>query len=210
MLYDYFDGFKSKLYKQTNEKKMNINLKLFTVSIICLVATACTTSTTTSKRIEGKEKAQWINVYQLSENITISSTDSRKLDDFKVVQIKTNNFGVNKILINALDHHLLDQDDEFSGDVVPNATIGKNSESSDLKPLLIPSITMSDDYRVITVELIAKTDQSQRVYLSKKIVANGTPSENKQYAINNPIPLKEKVINALYDVAEQYANDYNQ
>lgn len=187
---------------------MNIKIKLFAVSIIGLAATACTT--TINKSLEGKEKVQWINVYQLSENIIISSSDSRELHDFKEVQIKTNNFGVNKILKNALDHHLLDQDDEFSGNVVPNATIDKNAKSSYLKPLLIPSITMSDDYRVITIELTAKIDKSQRVYSSKKVVANGTPSENKQYAINNPILLKEKIINALYDVAQQYANDFNQ
>ena len=189
---------------------MNINLKLFAVSISCLVATACTTSGPINKSLEGKEKAQWINVYQLSENIIISSSDSKKIHDFKVVQTKTNNFGVNKILNNALDHHLLDQDDEFIGDVVPNATIDKSSKSSSLKPLLIPSITMSDDYSVISVELTAKTGQSEQVYSSKKIVANGTPSENKQYAINNPLELKELIINALYDVAEQYASDFNQ
>ncbi len=185
---------------------MNINLKLFAVSIICLVATACTT---TNKNRESNEPTQWINVYQLSENITINSTDSRELHDFKVVQTKTNNFGVNKILKNALDHYLLDQDDEFSGNVVANATIDKSTKSSYLKPLLIPSITMSDDYRVITVELTATADQTQRVYSSKKIVANGTLSENKQYAINNPIPLKESIVNALYDVAQQYADDFN-
>jgi len=185
---------------------MNINLKLITVSIACLAVTACTTSTTT-KSIKVNENAQWINVYQLSENITINSTDSKKRHDFRVVQVKTNNFGVNKILKNALDHHLLDQDDEFSGTVVPNATIDKSSESSLLKPLLIPSVTMSGDYGVITVQLTAKTGQSQKVYSANRAVANGTPSENKQYAINNPIPVKELVINALYDVAEQYAVD---
>jgi len=69
---------------------------------------------------------------------------------------------------------------------------------------------MSDDYGVITVELTAKTGQSQRVYSSKETVANGTASENMQYAINNPLVLKEKIINALYDVAQQYATDFNQ
>lgn len=187
---------------------MNTNLSLFAVSIICLVATACTTNTSTNKSLEIKEKNIWINVYQLSENIIINSTDSKKVNDFKVVQVKTNNFGVNKILKNALDHHLLDQNDEFNGDVVPNATIEKNSQPSNLKPLLIPSITMSDDYRVIIVELTAKTNQNQRVYLSKQIVSDGTLLENKQYAINNPILLKEQIIIALYDVAEQYASDF--
>ena len=188
---------------------MNINIKLIAVSIVCLVATACATSTPT-KSIKVNEKAQWINVYQLSENITISTTDSEKVHDFKVVQTKTNNFGVNKVLKNALDHHLLDQDEEYGGTVVPNATIDESAESSPLKPLLIPNVTMSDDYGVITVELTAKTGQSQRVYSSKETVANGTVSENKQYAINNPLVLKEKIINALYDVAQQYATDFNQ
>ena len=183
-----------------------MNLKLCAVIVMLLAATACTTSTPINKSLEANKKPRWINVYQLSENIIINSTDSRKVLDFKEVQVKTNNFGVNKILKNALDHHLLDQDDEFNGDVVANATIEKTSESSSLKPLLIPSITMSDDYRAITVELIAKTDQSQRVFSSKQIVANGTLLENKQYALNNPIPLKEMIILALYDVAEQYAS----
>ena len=93
---------------------MNINLKLFAVSIICLVTTACTTSALTNKNLESKEKVQWINVYQLSENITISSTDSKTVHDYKEVQIKTNNFGVNQVLNNALDHYLLEQDEEFS------------------------------------------------------------------------------------------------
>ena len=62
---------------------MKIKIKLFAVSVICLVATACTTSNS----LVGKGKAQWINVYQLSENITINSTDSRKVHDFKEVQI---------------------------------------------------------------------------------------------------------------------------
>ena len=188
---------------------MNMNLKLCAVSVILLATMACTTTTTSTKSIVVAEKTRWINVYQLSHNIIINSTDPSKVDGFKAVQVKTNNFGVNHILKNALDHHLLDQDDEFNGDVVPNATIEKTSASSDLKPLLIPSITMSDDYSAITVELTAKTDQSQQVYSSKQIVANGTALENKQYALNNPIPLKEMIIIALYDVAEQYASDLN-
>lgn len=185
---------------------MNINLKLCAITVMFLAVTACTTTPINTSQ-EANSKTRWINVYQLSENIIINSTDSKKVTDFKEVQVKTNNFGVNKILKNALDHHLLDQDDEFNGDVVANATIEKTSQSSSLKPLLIPSITMSDDYAVITVELTAKTDQSKRVYSSQQIVANGTVLENKQYALNNPIPLKEMIIIALYDVAEQYASD---
>lgn len=186
-----------------------MNLKLCAVSIILLATAACTTSTPVTQSLETTSETRWINVYQLSDNIVINSTDPRKVQDFKEVQLKTNNFGVNMILINALDHHLLDQDDDFNGDVVPNATIEKTSASSDLKPLLIPSVTMSDDYSAITVELTAKTGQSQRVYSSKQTVANGTAFQNKQYALNNPIPLKEIVIIALYDVAEQYASDLN-
>ena len=76
-----------------------------------------------------------------------------------------------------------------------------------MKPLLVPSVTMSDDYGVITVQLTAKTGQNQKVYSANRVVANGTSSENKQYATDNPIQVKELIINALYDVAEQYAVD---
>ena len=189
---------------------MNINLKLCAVSLALLATTACTTTSSVNNSVEAIEETRWINVYQLSHNIVIDSTDPRTVNDFKEVQRKTNNFGVNMILNNALDHHLLDQDDEFNGDVVPNATIEKTSASSDLKPLLVPSIKMSEDYSVITVELTAKAGQKQRVYSSKQVVSNGTLSENKQYALNNPIQLKEIVIVALYDVAEQYASDFSQ
>lgn len=67
---------------------------------------------------------------------------------------------------------------------------------------------MSADYRILNVVLTVTTDKSEYLYSSKKIAADGTSSENRQHLINNPIPLKEKTANALYDVAKKFVNDF--
>lgn len=61
--------------------------------------TACTTHT---HHYAHDEKIKTINLYQLNENVFISSSDPKKINGFKAVQIKTNDFSSNTVLKNAL------------------------------------------------------------------------------------------------------------
>ena len=81
---------------------------------------------------------------------------------------------------------------------------------------------MSSSYDVVDITLKVTTaqksprnteNQHKSTYSSQQLIDNASlesgKEENKQYWIDNPIILKEKIVNGLYDVAEQFADDFN-
>jgi len=182
-----------------------MKLKLLTISAICLIATACTANTSTVHH----EKIQTVNLHKQSGNILIASTDLNKQNSFKDIQQSINDFDVNTILKNALDHNLLDKN-AFSENVIVTPSFDQHTNVSASTATLTPSVTMSADYSTVNVTLTTSTAiNGKRTYSPQKKVGHGSSSENKQHLLNHPIPLKEDIINALYEVAQQFADDTN-
>ena len=58
-----------------------------------------------------------------------------------------------------------------------------------------------------------KTNQYRRVYTSvQKVDLDTTINrfKNKDFWEDNPLILREKIVNGLYDVAKQFSDDYNE
>lgn len=137
---------------------------------------------------------------------------------FKETQGKINDFDVNKVLEAALQHNM--EGAAFNENVV--VISGGRAAESYLVPVLTPTITMSANYGAVKVSLKTSTTQKnvkdeqkqnvyKRVYSSKYNLGNALSNteNNKQYWSNNPVLLKEKIVNGLYDVAKQFSDDFN-
>ena len=200
---------------------MNTKLKLISMLTLCVAVTACKDEPTPAdhghshshdevkveKVVEAKvapvaSKIQAVSVSQLNQNITIAeNANSDVVSAFAEMQENINDFSVNAILKAALEHNLLDGK-AFSEDIVVGA------ETLHIEPALTPSIVMSPNYADVSVVLAAKNS----TYSSKQTIGSAlTESEagNKQYWMDNPLILKEKIVNGLYDVANQFADDMN-
>ena len=83
---------------------------------------------------------------------------------------------------------------------------------------------MSANYGVIDILLTTSTTQQslknaekqnqyKGIYSSQQLIESDSLSvskkDNKQYWLDNPVALREKIVNGLYDVAKQFADDFN-
>jgi len=226
---------------------MNINLKLILTLTLCAAISACASNSPLNRDLIHQEKIQTVNVTQLDENISIqesksglvigavaggliggaigsavdSNINSGRKKNFESMQEGINNFNVNVILKNALQHKLLDGK-AFSDSVIIDTNYDQSVKKPYLIPVLTPSVVMSSSYDVIDITLKVTTaqkspknavNQHKSTYSSQQsidsISSGSGKEENKQYWIDNLIILKEKIVNGLYDVAEQFADDFN-
>ena len=226
---------------------MNTKLKLILILTVCGAISACASNSPLNRDLIHQEKIQTVNVTQLDENISIkasssglvigavaggliggaigsavdSNINSGRKKNFASTQESINNFNVNVILKNALEHKLLDGK-AFSDSVVIDTGFDQSVKKPYLIPVLTPSIVMSSSYDVVDITLKVTTaqksprnteNQHKSTYSSQQLIDNASlesgKEENKQYWIDNPIILKEKIVNGLYDVAEQFADDFN-
>ena len=226
---------------------MNTKLKLILILTVCGAISACASNSPLNRDLIHQEKIQTVNVTHLDENISIkasssglvigavaggliggaigsavdSNINSGRKKNFASTQESINNFNVNVILKNALEHKLLDGK-AFSDSVVIDTGFDQSVKKPYLIPVLTPSIVMSSSYDVVDITLKVTTaqksprnteNQHKSTYSSQQLIDNASlesgKEENKQYWIDNPIILKEKIVNGLYDVAEQFADDFN-
>ena len=69
---------------------------------------------------------------------------------------------------------------------------------------------MPTDYSTVNVTLTtSNATNGKRTYSTHKKVGHGSSSENKQHLLKHSIPLKEDIVNTLYEVAQQFADDTN-
>ena len=127
---------------------------------------------------------------------------------------------VNMVLKNALEHNMSDGK-AFSEEVVIDSEYDKDIKKPFLTPILSPSVIMLADYSGVGVSLLASTSQKsttnkqnryKRTYASEQAMDAeflAKREANKQYWKDNPLILKEKIVDGLYDVAKQFTDDYN-
>ncbi len=230
---------------------MNVNLKLFFISTICVFVTACATKNPLNRDLIYKEKIETIHLNRLNENISIersrvngvieSDLISRVIDTsalsekqdiisdipdnvFSKIKENLNDFDVNKVLKNALEHNILDKN-VFNENVIVSQNFDKSIKNSYLIPVLTARIVMSADYSEVTISLRSSTTQQadnndpkqnnakstyssvQRTTLSGRLSSD--EQANKQYLLDNPVVLKEKIVDGLYDVTKQFVDDFN-
>jgi len=187
---------------------MNINLKQAITLIFCIALTACATNTPSDRSVAHKEKIQTIYFKQFGNNIVLDTVgNASKANAFKAVQKNLNDFSTNAVFKAALEHNVLDGK-AFSENLVVTSGLEKGVETSNLTPVLSPVVIMSSDYGVVNVVLIAHKDGQKNTYTSLHKVESHATS-NKQYWVDNPLVLKEKIVNGLYDVAKQFSDDFN-
>lgn len=151
-----------------------------------------------------------------------SGINSSRNAAFDVIQEKSDDMSANAVLQNALEHSL--EGKAFSEGLVIDSKYDRSIKKPYLTPIVRPSVIMSANYGVINVLLVTSTTQKSiknaetynqynGVYSSQQVVGSDSLSvnkkENKQFWIDNPLVLKEKIINGLYDVAQQFADDFN-
>jgi len=186
---------------------MNINVKKILILACCVTVSACATNAPLNHSSAHHTKIQTVNLEQLNENITINAGgDVNKINAFKVVQRNLNDFSSNAVLKEALQHNMLDGK-AFGDEVVVGSGSSKSASSA---PVLTPVVIMSADYGVVNVVLIKrKSGKKDNVIYSSLQKVGSHSISNKQYWVENPLVLKEKIVNGLYDVAGQFANDAN-
>ena len=148
-----------------------------------------------------------------------ASTNAKRRKAIAPLQEKISDFDVNKVLKNALEHNMLDSN-AFNESVTINTEYDKSIKKPYLTPILTSSIIMSANYSTVNILLSTSTaqksasekqNQYRSVYSSQQAIDHGTgkKADNQQYWIDNPLVLKEKIINGLYDVAKQFSDDFN-
>jgi len=147
----------------------------------------------------------------------VNSKRKKALEPFHEV---LNDINVNMVLKNALEHSMLDSK-AFSEDVVINTEYDKELKTPYLIPILTPNVIMLGDYSGVAVFIIASTAQEstkkkqnkyKSVYQSEQLMDESLLAkreENKQYWKDNPLVLKEKIVDGIYDAAKQFADDFN-
>ena len=196
---------------------MNTYSKLALALSVCITATACTTTTTPlAKERSLQTKIDTVYLNQLNHNISIelsdTAADSNTQRAFKKILESTTVMDANKVLVNALEHNL--EGYSIGEDVIIRSSVNVNNNASDQTPVLTPSVTMSSDYGTINVLLTAISGaKKQTVYSSKQTIKStnlsGSKEASKQFWLDNPIVLREKILDGLYDVAKQFSNNSN-
>jgi len=127
---------------------------------------------------------------------------------------------VNMVLKNALEHNMSDGK-AFSEEVVIDTEYDRDIKKPFLTPILSPNVVMLADYSGVGVSLLASTSQEStnnkqnryaRTYASEQDMDPeflAKREANKQYWKDNPLILREKIVDGLYDVAKQFTDDYN-
>ncbi len=148
--------------------------------------------------------------------------DSSRKKAFNSIKESTHVMSANMVLQNALAHNL--EGNAFSDDVVINSEFDTSIKKPYLIPVLTPSVVMAPNYSQINIFLstsitqksiknIEKQNQYQRVYTSEQVLGSdgstGSKQSNKQYWIDNPVVLREKIVDGLYDVSKQFSDDFN-
>ena len=149
-------------------------------------------------------------------NAIDSGTNKKRKKGFALIQENINNINANAVLKNALQHNLVGS--AFSENLIIDSEYDKSIKKPYLIPILKPSIVMSSNYSSFEVKLKASTTyDGQKKYKSSYTVEkiadtpglDPTKEQNKQFWADNPLILKEKLVDALYDVTKQFANDFN-
>ena len=224
---------------------MKQHLNLITIFLVAVVSTACTTTTPLNRGLVHQEKIKTVNLNKLDENMRVeasgalktgalaggvvgalvggaidASSNAKRKKTLGPLQEKINNIDVNKVLKNALEHHLADGQ-AFSDDVVVDNEYDQDVKKPFLTPILTPSVVISVDYKELTVSLNAKIAQRSleekenrysSTYSSLQTIDLDNVSDkeaNIQYWLDNPVLLKEKIVDGLYDVSKQFADDFN-
>jgi len=218
---------------------MSVNAKLVLIGALSLTVTACgdhnhdhdaapekakeVITDTVNKAVDEKvlsgslahkEKIQRITLNKLVQNIMVDVSEAGATE----ILANTDDISANAVLKNALQHKLYGK--AFSEDLIIDSAIDANTETQYLTPELTASIVMSPNYDainfVLTVLTTEKTESGQNsyenVYSARQLVggaSSATKEENKQYWINNRIELKEKLVNGLYDIAQEFSEDFN-
>lgn len=196
---------------------MNTYSKLALALSVCITATACTTTTTPlAKERSLQTKIDTVYLNQLNHNIAIELSDTTADSDtqnaFKKILESTTVMDANKVLVNALEHNL--EGYSIGEDVIIRSSVNLNNNASDQTPVLTPTVTMSSDYGTINVLLTAISGAKKKtVYSSKQTIKStnlsGSKEASKQFWLDNPIVLREKILDGLYDVAKQFSNNSN-
>ena len=179
----------------------------------CIATTACT-STTTSHNQEPllQQKPATIHLNQMSENISLGLAGSKLSGENTFAEIleTTNVMNANNILKNALEHVL--EDGSLDGSISFSSSLNTNRDVSKQTIVLTPSIVMSSNFGLVDVFLTVVSgteNENKEIYFSQQVIGNGNSVEdkeaNKQYWLDNPIELRQKILDGLYDVATQFA-----
>lgn len=127
---------------------------------------------------------------------------------------------VNMVFNNALEDSL-ERGGAFGESVAINTNFDGAVKESFLVPTLTPNVIMKADYSGVMVVLDAsisqesaekKQSQYNSTYTSEQILDSDLLSkreDNKQFWKDNQLLLREKIVDGLYDVSEQFVDDYN-
>ncbi len=149
-----------------------------------------------------------------------ANINSKRNKALEPLREKITDIDVNKVLINALTHYL-SEGKAFSNDVVIDSEYDKDIKKPFLVPILTPNVVILANYSGVRVSLAVSTSQKSAnkkqnrynsVYVSQQDLDAGLASDketSKQFWMDNPILLKEKIVDGLYDVSKQFADDYN-
>lgn len=151
-----------------------------------------------------------------------ASTNANRKKAFSGIQESTDVMSASMVLKNALEHYL--EGDAFKENLVVDSEFDRSIRKPYLVPVLTPKVTMSADYSELNVLLFtsmaqkslkdpSKQNQYRKTYFSKQLVDNGisvsSKKEKKQFWIDNPTVLREWIVDGLYDVSRQFADDFN-
>jgi len=148
------------------------------------------------------------------------STNTKRKKALEPYHEVLNDINVNMVLKNALEHNMLDSK-AFSEDVVINTEYDKEIKKPYLTPILTPNVIMLANYSGVLVSIVASTAQESAkkkqnkyssVYQSEQLMDEAflaKKEENKQYWKDNPLILKEKIVDGIYDAAKQFTDDFN-
>lgn len=151
-----------------------------------------------------------------------ANINSKREKAIEPLREKITDIDVNKVLVNALTHYL-SEGKAFSNDVVINTEYDENTKKSFLVPILTPNVVVLANYSGVRVSLAVSTAQTQNstkkkqkrytsVYISQQDLDAELASDketSKKFWAENPVLLKEKIVDGLYDVSKQFADDYN-
>ena len=149
-----------------------------------------------------------------------SNINSKRNKAIEPLREKVTDIDVNKVLINALTHYLTESK-AFASEVVIDSEFDREIKKPYLIPILTPSVVVLANYSGVHVSLAVSTSQKsaknkenryKSVYVSEQDLDAELATEkeaNKEYWMENPILLKEKIVDGLYDVSKQFADDYN-
>jgi len=167
-----------------------------------------------------QEKIQTINLNKLGANIALEEADEYESENetFSAVLENLDDFSSNMVIQSALNHYVLDGN-AFSDSLALNLLFDNAAEKSPLTPVVTPNVMMSADYSSIHISLHTATahqgingekKQYKSKYTTQKLIPTKiNAEENKQYWVDNPLELKEKIVNGLYEVSQQFTDDFN-